>query len=723
MIRHCTLDATDIAWIARHRRAHNRLGFAVQLCCLRHPGRLLERGEMPPAAMLQALADQIGAAPGDFAAYGRRDKTRHRHATEIMVALGLSKVTAGRRRARRDWLLARALEIGDAASLAEAWLADCRARRLVVPPQRRMAADCRQAMTNARKEIWRRLAGDLSRKEADALEALLQQRPGERTSVLAWLRRAPQAARAGQMREVFDRLEHVRAVGIDRRRRNLAPRARFDALVEEARRVSVQHLRDQKKLRRRATLVAAVIDLEIALIDHGVDLVGRFLVNLFNRTEQAHAEGVQSKGKVISGQLKSHVDLVEVLAEAKETGVDALALVEDRLGWELTIESAALSRNLVAGDAFNPLSELPEKYPSFKRIAVPFLKTHAFKGAAGASALLRAIGMIRKAWEDGATDLPEGLPTSFVSRRWTRFVFADDGGLDRRYYEFCAFDALFNRLRAGDVWIEGAGRYAPFEEGLIAPEVWGRLCEEGRHNLAVETDFGAFFARVQAEMHERLAKIERLAASNTLPNAAIDTSGLRIGRPEGLQEARDAEPFARRLYAAMPSVRITELLTEVDRWTGFAEAFTHLRTGHPAVQRQALLSAVLADGTNMSLTRMAEASQGFSVRQLARNTHLDRRLACAGGNLWPGARADRGYATRSTARGQVWRSRDCEFRWPAFSRRRSCRGAQRGQRQIRTRAGRRFLYAYLRPVRSIPFGANPGQRGRGALCAWRPAGP
>jgi hypothetical protein len=38
LIRHYTLNATDLAIIRQHRGAANRLGYAVQLCSMRHPG-------------------------------------------------------------------------------------------------------------------------------------------------------------------------------------------------------------------------------------------------------------------------------------------------------------------------------------------------------------------------------------------------------------------------------------------------------------------------------------------------------------------------------------------------------------------------------------------------------------------------------------------------------------------------------------------------------------
>ncbi|WP_017183084.1 Tn3 family transposase, partial [Sphingobium xenophagum] len=63
-------------------------------------------------------------------------------------------------------------------------------------------------------------------------------------------------------------------------------------------------------------------------------------------------------------------------------------------------------------------------------------------------------------------------------------------------------------------------------------------------------------------------------------------------------------------------IRITELLHEVARETGFLAAFTNLRTGEPCPNENALLATILADATNLGLSRMAAASQGVTRDQL-----------------------------------------------------------------------------------------------------------
>ena len=75
LIRHWTLDAADLAAIERRRGDHNRLGYALQLCAFRYPGRLLRPGEAIPEAALRFVAEGIGADAEALAAYAKRPQT------------------------------------------------------------------------------------------------------------------------------------------------------------------------------------------------------------------------------------------------------------------------------------------------------------------------------------------------------------------------------------------------------------------------------------------------------------------------------------------------------------------------------------------------------------------------------------------------------------------------------------------------------------------------
>jgi Domain of unknown function (DUF4158) len=69
MLRHYTLSSEDLALINRRRGDPNRLGFALMLCYLRFPGRILQQGEQPPAALCAFVAEQLGLEPQSWVTY------------------------------------------------------------------------------------------------------------------------------------------------------------------------------------------------------------------------------------------------------------------------------------------------------------------------------------------------------------------------------------------------------------------------------------------------------------------------------------------------------------------------------------------------------------------------------------------------------------------------------------------------------------------------------
>ncbi|MFP1498073.1 DUF4158 domain-containing protein [Escherichia coli] len=59
LLKHYTLSDEDLGHIRLRRRAHNRFGFALQLCVLRYPGRVLAPGELIPAEVIEFIGAKL----------------------------------------------------------------------------------------------------------------------------------------------------------------------------------------------------------------------------------------------------------------------------------------------------------------------------------------------------------------------------------------------------------------------------------------------------------------------------------------------------------------------------------------------------------------------------------------------------------------------------------------------------------------------------------------
>lgn len=113
----------------------------------------------------------------------------------------------------------------------------------------------------------------------------------------------------------------------------------------------------------------------------------------------------------------------------------------------------------------------------------------------------------------------------------------------------------------------------------------------------------------QARLDMRLRELGRAARAGTIPGGSIENGVLHIEKLEAAAPT-GAEDLVLDLYKQIPPTRITDLLLEVDAATGFTEAFTHLRTGAPCADRIGLMNVILAEGINLGLRKMADATNG-----------------------------------------------------------------------------------------------------------------
>jgi TnpA family transposase len=229
--------------------------------------------------------------------------------------------------------------------------------------------------------------------------------------------------------------------------------------------------------------------------------------------------------------------------------------------------------------------------------------------------LLKALALISEMYRAGKRTLPLKPPTAFIRRAWRPFVFKD-GDIDRRAYELCVFSELRNRLRAGDVWVDRSRQYQEFETYLIPKLTFEILKAEGPLPVEIETEVQSYLESRRSALTQELTTVATLAESGKLPDVDLAEGDLKI-TPLRAVTPPEAESLRDAAYDLLPRIKITDLLLEVDRWTGFCECFTHQRNGQPAENKAALLTTILADGINLGLSRMAEACRGATLRQLA----------------------------------------------------------------------------------------------------------
>ena len=98
-----------------------------------------------------------------------------------------------------------------------------------------------------------------------------------------------------------------------------------------------------------------------------------------------------------------------------------------------------------------------------------------------------------------------------------------------------------------------------------------------------------------------------------LKDVTIEKGKLHVKKLEK-DTPEDAKQLSSVLYGMLPRVKLTEILSEVSIWTGFDQQFTHAATNNPPKEseKNVLLATLMAMGTNIGLTKMADATPGIT---------------------------------------------------------------------------------------------------------------
>ncbi|MFP1133005.1 Tn3 family transposase [Asticcacaulis sp. W401b] len=613
LIRYYTLSAADMGLIRRCRDNHNRLGFAVMLCYLRYPGRPLRSEESPPVETIEFIAAQIDSLPTDFDHY--LEQTRRRHSAQLQEAMNLRPFGAIPAQKIEDWLVPHALENDQLNHLATLALGECRLRRIIVPPIGSLQRICLRARVRARRDTHRAMTAGLSASQKYQLDQLTKAKEENGVTWLAWLRQFPESSKPSAMTALIDRLDHVRGINLPSSIAGQVSLARQTQIGREGRRTTVQHIARFEPERRHATLVLICTDLKTHLTDQAIELFERLIGAMFRKAQGRHDREFKADGRAINAKLRLLVDVGNALVAAKDAGGDAFDAIAQVTSWEQFRQNLAEAEQLLRPADFNAFEILDQQYIGIRRWSPAFLEAFEFLGVAAVSPLLKAIDLIKSLNRSGRAGLPQDAPTSFVRRRWQKYV-RSDGVLNRRYYELCVLSELRERLRAGDVWVKGSSTYKSFEDRLVSHERLNTLRTNNSLQVNVQSDFGAFLQARRDRLQERLTQIEAKAKNGDLTDVAIEKGNLKIA-PIEKTTTTISDALINRLYALLPRIRITDLLSEVNEWTVFTDHFTHVRTADTPNSPQTLMAALIADGLNLGLTRMAEACDVASLGQLA----------------------------------------------------------------------------------------------------------
>ena len=607
LLRYYTLDDEDILHIQKRRNAHNKLGFALQLCAFRYPGRLLTAGEVIPIPVTEFIAAQIGVKPLDISGYAETDVTRRRHLIDLRSIYGYKMFSGRIANDIKSWLAGEAEKSRTNEDLVKRFIRECRHAQTILPRMSTIERLCADSLISAERRIESRIVSRLSDTIKVQLDALLTESGGGGISIFIWLRQFEVGKNSADINRLLDRLECLQGIELLVDVLDSIPPYQITRLRRQGERYFTDGLLDISSDRRLAVLAVCALEWRYSIADAVVETHDRIVGKIWRDAKKLCDAQIGDAKTSLQDTLRSFKCLGAALLEAKGDGALLDPAIARACGWqslEGLVATAAKLSNTMSAD---PLNHVGQGYHRFRRYTPRMLRALDIKAASVADPLMKAVHIIKENKE------VVEKPTDFLRRnsKWYQHLKSHDTDA-HRLWEVAVMSHLRDAFRSGDIWLSHSRRYGDLKQALVSLDA-----ARTTPRLSVPFNPEEWLNDRKKRMSDGLKRLDIATKSGSIQGCSIENGILKIERLKTAVPA-EAEEIVLDLYKRMPDVRITDMLLDVDKAIGFTDAFTHLRTGAPCKDKIGLLNVLLAEGLNLGLSKMAEATNTHDYFQLSR---------------------------------------------------------------------------------------------------------
>lgn len=272
---------------------------------------------------------------------------------------------------------------------------------------------------------------------------------------------------------------------------------------------------------------------------------------------------------------------------------------------------------------------------TFKRNLRQLFTDLSFAGRVEDAPLLEAVTFLQNILRQGKSLRqvdPSTFPIALIPKNLQRHLFVTiedekDKKLVVDRYEFLVYRCLRKALESGDVFVGGSTEYRRFEDDLISDIRWQNkdfiLNDIGSPVLL--TPIRETLNDFQISLEKKITAVNQRIANGL--NKHIKIIGSDDKRRWKLIHPSTEEPVSHQFYDQLPGISLPDLLWFVAKNTGFFSSFTHVldRYVKQNAEPHEILACIVAMGTNMGLSKMAEVS-GLTSSSLITTTRNYVRL-------------------------------------------------------------------------------------------------
>ncbi len=625
LARYHTLSDQDLSVIHSHRRDHNKLGFAVQLCLLRFPGRTLADLPALPPRVLSNIAAQLELPVSAIEGYGNRDITLYEHMKEIRELYGFRNYGWREMIAITRKLLPIAMQNHRPLPLVMKALDLMRDSKIIAPGITETERLVTLVLAIADTRIETRLIAHLSDVQKAQLNSLLQPEATlNGKTPFSWLAQPPQKPSAKSMQKLLQRVKLLKGMNIPPLDSSLH-RDRIIELSRKCAKYKSQSLLKLSESKRLALLVSHITEVTQDLTDEILDMFDRIMTELMSKGKSNQKKHFQSNEKRFNSHLRILASATRALLRAKSEGLDPYATVFELVDESTLVATVSDAEEIVRPEDLDYIDMIEGRYKYLRTTLLDMFNTLNFEASLKAQPAIEALKHVSSlssankrvtAIEQKVSGSVVTAPLDHVTPSWMPHVVSGENQVNPNFFEACAYQKLKGGLRSGDSHVTGSRRYRDFDSYLISEEVWKNLVASDAIGLSITSDAASYLQSRKEKMLELMTSLH-LNLKN-LDGVTVDPDGTWHLSPLDSEMPPEVKNVQRTIYNLFPRVSIPDLLIQVNSTVGFLRHFTHISTGEPVSgeRKLILLAAITASGLNHGLSKMADSCP-FTYKQLA----------------------------------------------------------------------------------------------------------
>lgn len=613
MARDWTLSEDDTTEVNRYR-THSRLFIAIQLCAIRLYGRfLVEVSDLSPR-IVSYLNSQLDLPPSLTINTPDRDATFSEQRKNTLAYLGFSKYDDDAQSKLQVWLEKQAqqgLLPDELFRRAERYLLTAKG---ILPGPSVMERLIISVCASVHEQLFASLCDQLSADIKQAIDDLLLASPGDQRSLFYLLKEYPPSATVTSIQRYLERYRALNDTGIDAIESQVANPAFMDYLYKLTRRYSAKDIKRFKAHKRYSLMLCFLLETRKVLLDHLVKMHDQYIMDLLRHGKRIH----EKKHREFRKRQKKAIDTVLDATHLILDWPDDRPLNKGEL-WQCIGEKKLLE-SVDDLHTFKRLEErgygdiLLARYPSLRKYFAEFLRL-PFKAKPGTEPLQKAIHLVRQLDAGELRKLPDDVPTCFMPKELRNSLQGKDGKIQRSAWELGLAMAMKEALRSGDLFVPKSKQHVSFWDLMLNPYRWQDTRE------AAYTDLQQPFqdqvkAALALQFHQTVGEAGKRFGLDTF--ADIKDGHLKLKRDDKADIPEAVTKLQKVIDASMPSIRIEQLLMEVDQQTNFSRHFIPVQQHHsrPKNFYKILISALISQATNLGVVAMSASVKGVNVDML-----------------------------------------------------------------------------------------------------------